>query len=167
MSWRRMPSRRAIKVMAWAIVVVATAAVIIAWVVPRNDAKSYLNQVTVAGFVKVAQQNGSSGAGPWAEALFVGPPTDEIRGVVSAPGLTLGPAPTTPDGPASPSLLLGEKPLVAKWVAYGDATNGCHVSIDKEIENPYYEDRLTSSQLAGMRDGSIGVFLLQVTCGKG
>ncbi|MBH0775024.1 hypothetical protein [Nocardia bovistercoris] len=132
-----------------------------------NPANRYLDDIDVAGYTEISRVREVSGAGPWAEALYIGQPVSDVRGIITAPGLSLGdpPAPAAdrqaqPDGSANTR-------YHSSWVAYGDAPNNCHVSVDKGIDNAHDESKLTESQLARINDGSVDILRIHVTCGDG
>jgi hypothetical protein len=133
-----------------------------AWFVLRNPALRCLNEIEVAGYVELTHTGDVTSAGPWAEALFVGPAADDVFGLITAPGLSLRPprmasAESTPDEPDATS----------RRIAYGDAPDSCHVSVRNVTPRSYDEEDLTEGQISGMRDGSVHVLSIRVTCGDG
>ncbi|MFE9578570.1 hypothetical protein ACFYO1_19435 [Nocardia sp. NPDC006044] len=126
-----------------------------------------MNQLQVAGYAKVTHKADTEDAGPWAEAIFVGAPVDDVKTIITGPDLrlrlprsakqTTDPAPNPP-APGLP---------VEEWVAYGEAANNCHVSVYKVLDNRGSSWKLTDAQTTHMKDGTINVFRFQVTCGNG
>ncbi|CAM4506453.1 hypothetical protein NONI108955_37880 [Nocardia ninae] len=140
---------------------------IASWLTRPNDAERCLNQLSVPGFTKVTQKADTADAGPWAEAVFVGSPVQDIKAIVTGPGLQprlpRSAKQTTSPPPSQPAAILP----VEEWVAYGDAADNCHVSIYKVLDNRGASWKLTEAQTTGMKDGTMNVFRFQVTCGDG
>ncbi|WP_194834972.1 hypothetical protein [Nocardia sp. XZ_19_369] len=140
---------------------------IVEWLSRPNDAERCLNQLHVPGFTKVTQKADTTDAGPWAEAVFVGSPVQDIKAIITGPGLQLrlprSTKQTTSPPTSRPTAILPAE----EWVAYGDVANNCHVSIYKALDNRGASWKLTEGQTAGLEDGTLDVFRFQVTCGDG
>lgn len=140
---------------------------IVAWLTRPNDAERCLNQLQVSGFTKVTQKADTEDAGPWAEAVFVGPPVSDVKVIVTGPELQLRlPRSTKPTTSTLPSPPVPNFP-VEEWVAYGAAANNCHVAVYKVLDSQGASWKLTDAQVASMKGGTIDVFRFQVTCGDG
>ncbi|MEV6428790.1 hypothetical protein [Nocardia sp. NPDC051463] len=165
-SWLRKPSKDAVKVAAGVLVIGVIGWAIVAWLTRPNDAERYLNQIRVPGFTKM-EQNADTDVVPWAEAIFVGPPVDDVKKIITGPELQLRvprsvkQSNSTPQPPRTAILPIEE------WVAYGEAPNNCHVSVDKILDNRGTTWTLTDEQTARMKDGSASVFTIHVSCGDG
>lgn len=166
-NWLRAPSKRTIMLAVGLIMLGAIGWGIVAWLIRPNDAERCLNQLNVPGFTKVTQKADYEDAGPWAEAVFLGPPVSDVKAIVTGPGLELRlPRSTKQATSKLPNPLVPNFP-VEEWVAYGAASNNCHVAIYKVLDNQGTSWKLTDAQSAGMKDGTIDVFRFQVTCGDG
>ncbi|MFF3226421.1 hypothetical protein ACFYV7_26735 [Nocardia suismassiliense] len=165
-SWTRTPSKRVTILVVGLVLLGAVIWGIATWLTRPNDAERCLNQLRVPGFTKVTQKADTADSGPWAEAVFVGSPVQDIKAIVTGSELQLRlprSAKQTSPPPSQPTAILP----VEEWVAYGDAANNCHVSIYKVLDNRGATWTLTEAQTAGMKDGTINVFRFQVTCGDG
>ncbi|MFB7719335.1 hypothetical protein [Nocardia sp. NPDC056100] len=162
-------SRRVPKAAIWAVGVVAVLCGIWGikvWFTPETEESTYLDRVTVAHFEKIAQE-GSMSALPSARAFYVGPPVDDVSQIISAPGLSVALLPPSSPSPSQVDLLPGQRNYVSVPIATGRWSNGCALSISREIDTPYYEDKMTMAQIAGIKDGSVYALLIVATCGKG
>ncbi|MGY0502176.1 hypothetical protein ACWZHB_27120 [Nocardia sp. FBN12] len=137
------------------------------WAALRNPAERHLNEVSVAGYTRVTQVSDKSGAGPWAEAMFIGPPVDDVRSLVAAPGLSLGPAPIPLVDESEKSAQTAGTLYRSTWEGYGNTADDCRLSVYRGIDNAYDESKLTKAQVADANDGSIFVLRVHVTCGSG
>ncbi|MBF6356522.1 hypothetical protein IU449_18560 [Nocardia higoensis] len=127
-----------------------------------NPAKHYLEEIRIDGYTVVDQMSDSSEVGAWADALFIGPPMTDVRGIVTAPGLELGPA---PEVARSDESIVG--PDGATWEAYGKGANGCRVSIHQGIDDAYDASRLSPSEITSVHNGAAAILRVHVTCGDG
>ncbi|MFQ6393160.1 hypothetical protein ACLMAJ_06890 [Nocardia sp. KC 131] len=164
MSWLRRPSKQTVKLVACFVVIGAIAWSAFAWLTRPNDAERYLNQIQMPGFTKVTQK-ADTDVVPWVEAIYAGPVSD-IRQIVTGPDLTLGPPPVAKHPTIPPRPPIGILPI-EDWIAYGDSPNNCHVAIYKVRDNQGTSWELTDAQISGMKDGSIDVFRIHVSCGDG
>ncbi|MEV6555826.1 hypothetical protein AB0M22_08930 [Nocardia sp. NPDC051756] len=167
MTWLRTSSKRVATLVVGFVVIGAIVWGIVTWLTRPNDAERCLNQLQVAGYTKVTQKADTEDAGPWAEAVFVGSPVNDVKTIVTGPELQLrlprSAKQTTNPSPSPPVPVLP----VEEWVAYGDAANNCHVSVYKVLDSLGSSWKLTDAQIASMKDGTINVFRFQVTCGNG
>ncbi|MGQ4619072.1 hypothetical protein [Nocardia sp. R7R-8] len=75
--------------------------------------------------------------------------------------------PPSSPSPSRVNLVPGERNYVSVQVAEGRWSDECGLAINHEIETPYYEDKLTAAQIAGIKDGSVYALLIVAACGKG
>ncbi|MFE3189857.1 hypothetical protein ACFXHA_12665 [Nocardia sp. NPDC059240] len=148
------------------------------WLRPANQAKTFLDKISVDGFSEQSRRTHPYSHGyEDADALFIGPPIPDqtcaetecklqaILRRVDAPGLTLNPLNSDPHT----LVRLDPGGTVTEYytVGWGDHPGGFTVTVEQEIENPSYNDRLDSAQRAAMKNGTITVLHIAVTHGYG
>lgn len=138
----------------------------IRWLTSENEPYRHLEAVTVTGFQKIAQ-DGSAGAPESSTAYFVGSKVDDVSQIVSAHDLNVEPLMASTPAATGQDALPGQRVHVARSIAAGKWSDGCWLTIRRVHENPYHEEKLTSAQLAGIKDGSVYMLEMIAGCGDG